>query len=66
MTKMARDFTVVGIAKGWIGVHPLSTRWHKPITTPKPSLARFAAAAKDALAVFGASGGHDRPLPEQG
>jgi len=57
---------VIGLdsAKGRIDTFTLSTRKHERIATTKQALARFARAAKNALAVCEASGGQERPLTE--
>ena len=59
---LPQDVIGVDIAMGWIDTFTLSTRKHARIATPKPALAQFARAAKDALVVCEAAGGSERPL----
>jgi transposase len=56
------DVIGVDIAKNWIDCHRLSSGAAWRVGTSPRELRRFAAGAGDALVVFEASGGYDRPL----
>ncbi len=61
---MTQDIIGVDIAKDWIDSHTLSTGQGKRLASTRSTLARFAARMGDALVVFEASGGYERPLME--
>lgn len=62
----SHDVIGVDIAKDWIDIHTLSTGAARRLKTTRAALAEFAAEAAqaDALVVFEASGGFERPLLE--
>ncbi len=59
---LPQDVLGVDVAKDWIDVFILSTGRRQRIATTKAALARFAGTIADALVVFEASGGYERPL----
>ena len=59
---LPQDVIGVDVAKDWIDCHRLSTGAAWRVGTSHRELRRFAASAGDALVVFEASGGYDRPL----
>lgn len=61
---MPRDVIGVDVAKSWIDVHRLETEESRRVPVTGRDLGRFAAEAADALVVFEASGGYERPLME--
>lgn len=61
---LPQDCIGVDIARDWIDVFHLSTSRHERIATTKQALRGFARAAKGALVVLEASGGHERPVTE--
>lgn len=59
---MTQDVIGVDVAKAWIDAHWLSSGRDQHIPATRPALRRFAAKAGEALVVFEASGGYERPL----
>ena len=59
---LPQDVIGVDVSKDWIDCHRLSTGEAWRVGTNPRELRRFAAGAGDALVVFEASGGYERPL----